>query len=179
MKVGRRLAIKLLNASKFVLGAARSRAARSRRAVDRGLLTMLARLVREATADLEDYNYARVLEQTETLFWFFCDNYLELVKSRRYGDHGRRGGRVGQRGAARRALGAAAAVCAVPAVRHRGSLVVVADRDRFTRAAGRRRRSCSTSLAAGEDDRGRAHAGARRRRARRHPQEEVRGSSGR
>src|SRR6185312_9064356 len=56
--------------------------------VDRGLLLMLARLVRESTDDLEDYSYTRVLERTEALFWFFCDNYLELVKSRRYGDQG-------------------------------------------------------------------------------------------
>jgi valyl-tRNA synthetase len=87
MKVGRRLAIKLLNASKFVLSKP-GPVGEVTAAVDRGLLTMVSRLVREATADLEDYNYARVLERAESLFWFFCDNYLELVKSRRYGDHG-------------------------------------------------------------------------------------------
>ena len=87
-EVGRRLSIKLLNASKFVL--AESRAARRRvRACRQGMLTMVGRLVREATEDLEAYNYASVLQKAETLFWFFCDNYLELVKSRRYGDHGR------------------------------------------------------------------------------------------
>jgi valyl-tRNA synthetase len=102
MKVGRRLAIKLLNASKFVLAPldtariAREPAERAKPGttgavtarVDRGLLTNLARLVLESTDDLENYEYTRVLERTETLFWFFCDNYLELVKSRRYGDHG-------------------------------------------------------------------------------------------
>ena len=94
MRVGRRLAIKLLNASKFVLstlepGASTApSAADVRLPVDRGLLVMLARLVRESTDDLEDYSYTRVLERTEALFWFFCDNYLELVKSRRYGDQG-------------------------------------------------------------------------------------------
>ena len=87
MKVGRRLAIKLLNASKFVLAKPGTRGAVTS-GVDRGLLTNLARLVRESTEDLESYQYTRVLERTETFFWFFCDNYLELVKSRRYGDHG-------------------------------------------------------------------------------------------
>jgi valyl-tRNA synthetase len=49
---------------------------------------VLAKIVRESTDDLENYNYARVLERTETFFWSFCDDYLELVKGRRYGDQG-------------------------------------------------------------------------------------------
>jgi len=87
MKVGRRLAIKILNASKFVL-AKTEPCGDVTHPVDRGMLTSLARLVQESTADLEQYDYARVLARTETFFWFFCDNYLELVKSRRYGDQG-------------------------------------------------------------------------------------------
>jgi valyl-tRNA synthetase len=87
MRVGRRLAIKLLNASKFALAQPEPRSPVAA-GVDRGLLTNLARLVRESTDDLERYQYTRVLERTETFFWFFCDNYLELVKARRYGDHG-------------------------------------------------------------------------------------------
>jgi valyl-tRNA synthetase len=87
MRVGRRLAIKLLNASKFVLSNPEPRAEVAE-AVDRGLLTMVGRLVREATEELDDYSYGSVLQKAETLFWFFCDNYLELVKSRRYGDQG-------------------------------------------------------------------------------------------
>jgi len=82
--VGRRLAIKLLNAAKFVLSTPEPRGPIVAR-VDRGLLTQLARLVREATEDLEAYDYARALERTETFFWFFCDDYIELVKSRRNG----------------------------------------------------------------------------------------------
>jgi len=90
MKVGRRLSIKLLNASKFVLSNPEPRGEVTA-TVDRGLLTMVGRLVREATEELDDYNYASVLQRAETLFWFFCDNYLELVKSRRYGDQGEAG----------------------------------------------------------------------------------------
>ncbi len=87
MKVGRRLAIKLLNASRFALMSPDPRGPITH-PVDRGMLTALARLVDEATRDFEQYDYARVLERTETFFWSFCDNYLELVKSRRYGDLG-------------------------------------------------------------------------------------------
>ena len=87
MKVGRRLAIKLLNASKFVLVNPGPRGPVTA-AVDRGLLTSLAALVRQSTVDLEQYHYTRVLEVTESFFWSFCDDYLELVKGRRYGDQG-------------------------------------------------------------------------------------------
>jgi valyl-tRNA synthetase len=87
MRVGRRLAIKLLNASKFVL-ARPEPFGPATALVDRGLLTTLARLVSESTEDLEGYNYTRVLERSETFFWSFCDDYLELVKGRRYGDQG-------------------------------------------------------------------------------------------
>ncbi len=45
----------------------------------------------DATTSLEEYEYTRVLDRTETFFWSFCDNYLELVKSRRYGDQGEEG----------------------------------------------------------------------------------------
>jgi valyl-tRNA synthetase len=87
MKVGRRLAIKILNAARFALMQAEPRGAIIE-PLDRGMLTALARLVDESTEQLEAYDYARVLERTETFFWTFCDDYLELVKARRYGDFG-------------------------------------------------------------------------------------------
>jgi valyl-tRNA synthetase len=85
MKVGRRLAIKLLNAAKFALMQAEPRGPITE-PLDRGMLTNLAALVRESTEKLENYDYAWVLDNTNTFFWGFCDDYLELVKSRRYGD---------------------------------------------------------------------------------------------
>jgi valyl-tRNA synthetase len=92
MKVGRRLAIKILNAAKFVLATMDPQTIAAPGPIiaplDRGMLTQVARLVREVTADLEGYDYARALERTERFFWFFCDDYLELIKSRRYGDQG-------------------------------------------------------------------------------------------
>src|SRR5205814_3880015 len=77
----------LLNASKFALGAAEPQGAIVA-PVDRAMVRNLAALVTEATAAFETYDYARVLQRTETFFWRFCDDYLELVKGRRYGDQG-------------------------------------------------------------------------------------------
>ena len=104
MRVGRRLAMKILNASRFALSSPTPRGPITV-AVDRGMLTGLAELVTDATAQCEAYDYASVLERVERWFWFFCDDYLELVKSRRYGDTGRGKRRVGQQRARRGAVG--------------------------------------------------------------------------
>ena len=90
MKVGRRLAMKLLNASRFTLGSAHPQGP-IRDAVDRAMLRSLALLVDDATRNLDGYDYARVIQHTEEFFWRFCDDYLELVKGRRYGEQGEAG----------------------------------------------------------------------------------------
>jgi valyl-tRNA synthetase len=87
MRVGRRLAIKLLNASKFALASPEPQGPITA-AVDCALLQKLSTLVDDATRDLEGYDYARALQRTEEFFWRFCDDYLELVKGRRYGEQG-------------------------------------------------------------------------------------------
>ena len=127
MEVGRKLAVKLLNASRFVLsprlwevgsgaaeggsedggaGSASSAGPLSPggaallaagaagspelavEPVDQALLASLDQLISVATSAFEGYDYARALERTEAWFWDFCDHYLELVKSRAYGEMG-------------------------------------------------------------------------------------------
>jgi valyl-tRNA synthetase len=89
MKAGRKLAIKLLNASKFALSlggadAPVEPAPSVSHPLDRSMVAGLAQLVDDATQAFDGYDYARALERTEQYFWRFCDDYLELVKGRAY-----------------------------------------------------------------------------------------------
>ena len=85
MQVGRRLAIKLLNASKFVLGKT-TPVGPVTHVIDRGMLTKLSALVRRVTGSFDEYDYTAALRETETFFWWFCDDHIEHVKRRRAGD---------------------------------------------------------------------------------------------
>ncbi len=93
MKVGRKLATKLLNVTRFLLSIGDpvphdDLGAVVTEAVDQAMLARLASTITEATEAFEAFDYARALERTEATFWWFCDDYVELVKGRAYGSQG-------------------------------------------------------------------------------------------
>jgi valyl-tRNA synthetase len=88
MKVGRRLAIKVLNAAKFVLSfELAGNRVEVTQAIDKAMLAALAEVVTGATKAFESYDHTKALELTESFFWNFTDDYLELVKERAYGQN--------------------------------------------------------------------------------------------
>ncbi len=92
-KVGMRLATKLFNASKFTMmqmngpaaAGGKLAAADITEPLDKAWVDRVKVLVEASGKDFSAYNYAAMLLYTETAFWDFCDNYLELVKNRAYG----------------------------------------------------------------------------------------------
>jgi valyl-tRNA synthetase len=84
MRIGRKLATKILNVGRFVLSTGPADGAPPEEPLDLSFLASLRGLVDEATTAFEDYDYARALERTEALFWDFCDDFVELVKNRAY-----------------------------------------------------------------------------------------------
>jgi valyl-tRNA synthetase len=82
LKVGRRLVMKVWNASKYVLGQSGPDGAVTH-PLDRAFLARLAETVEKSTAAFEELDYAGALDAVERFFWAgFTDNYVEMVKAR-------------------------------------------------------------------------------------------------
>ena len=89
MKIGRRLAIKLLNAARFALSFDMpSGVTEVTEPIDKAMLAKLREVVGTASKAFENYDHTKALETTETFFWTFTDDYLELVKERAYSQEG-------------------------------------------------------------------------------------------
>ncbi len=88
MKIGRRLAVKLFNLSRLVQGFAKDDNGDIDQPLDQAMLKRLDGIVQDATFALEAYDYSVALSRIEGFFWWFCDDYVELVKRRAYRPEG-------------------------------------------------------------------------------------------
>lgn len=90
---GKKLVNKILNASRFVFmnlegydGKARPEKLEK---VDELFLTKVGLLVKRTTEAFEQYEYSKAKKEVDDFFWqTFCDNYLEIVKTRVYKGEG-------------------------------------------------------------------------------------------
>jgi len=99
MKNGKRLVNKLWNASKFVAQYFESIPTELKNKpladlkdhiccdMDKYFIKKLDELVKNTTTEFEKYEYANAMSLIEEFFWnIFCDNYLEIVKTRAYNE---------------------------------------------------------------------------------------------
>lgn len=96
MQIGRRLAMKILNASKFALAQGVHAELIGRtdlitESLDQAVLAALRDTVEQCSAFMADYDYAHALGTAESFFWAFTDDYVELAKDRSYGAVGEAG----------------------------------------------------------------------------------------
>jgi valyl-tRNA synthetase len=83
-KEGKRLVTKMRNAARLVQNY-EGEGGEPETPLDRALIARLRTLVDTVTASWEDWDHAGALAATESWFWGdFCDNYLELSKTRSY-----------------------------------------------------------------------------------------------
>jgi valyl-tRNA synthetase len=101
LKIGNKLVNKLWNASKFAsmqlahlkvqptTAAADVASGVITETLDKWVLSRLHKAIAKATTNFAEYEYCDARVAAEDFFWNdFCDNYLELVKARAYGQFG-------------------------------------------------------------------------------------------
>jgi len=101
LKIGKKLTNKIWNASKFAAiqlnnldGKPSTAKADTENGIicnelDKWALTRLQKTITKATLEFERYEYCKARNAVEDFFWNdFCDNYLEMVKTRAYDEHG-------------------------------------------------------------------------------------------
>jgi len=96
LKIGNKLVNKLWNASKFVQTVVKSEVLKVdsnsslltvNSPLDRWIITRLTKAIQKATAEFDEYEYCAAREAIEDFFRKdFCDNYLEMIKVRAYGE---------------------------------------------------------------------------------------------
>ena len=95
MEQGRKLSMKIFNAAKFVFMMTEKSGVdlnadyhkHITNPLDKAYIASLKEVIETAEKSFESNDYAFALEVTEKCFWDFCDNYLELVKGRAYGEN--------------------------------------------------------------------------------------------
>ncbi len=86
MKNGRRLAMKIFNAGKFVLQNS-AEAGEITEPLDLAFLAKLKQVCEDAVKSFENFEPAQSLMEVEKFFWsHYTDSYLELVKTRTWGE---------------------------------------------------------------------------------------------
>jgi valyl-tRNA synthetase len=87
-RIAQRLITKLFNAAKFAISHLENfkhpDCSKISFAVDQGFVSRLQNLIKLVDSHLESYEYSLALGETESFFWDFCDNYMELIKNRMY-----------------------------------------------------------------------------------------------
>jgi valyl-tRNA synthetase len=85
---GSKMVNKLWNVARFVdmNRDAGADSAETTNPMDEWITSRLLLTVKSATEMFDEYNYAGAKRQIDEFFWFFCDNYLEFIKYRTYGN---------------------------------------------------------------------------------------------
>ncbi len=83
---GARFVNKMWNVARFIEKFKTDGGEGSENLMDRWILSKAMLIVKECTSRFEEFDYAGAKRVADEFFWFFCDNYLEFIKYRIYGN---------------------------------------------------------------------------------------------